>query len=192
MKPEPNVLSDLVAFLTKPDWPTPVYWILVIASCVIAYRAWQDDLVEHEGYAVGRWVLRVVMGTMWWQGSLWKIPPDFGGLKYFMQEIVDHASIPLQSYLVRTIVLPNIGVFGWLVYLTEALIAVSLILGFLTRPIALLGLGMAVNLWLGLYSAPGEWPWTYGFLVVIQAWFVLDPPGRYLGLEAGYVGNERD
>ena len=43
---------------------------------------------------------------------------------------------------------------------------------------------MALNLWLGLYSAPGEWPWTYGFLIIIQALFVLDPPGRCLGLEA--------
>jgi hypothetical protein len=35
-----------------------------------------------------------------------------------------------------------------------------------------------------LYSAPGEWPWTYTFLIVIQALFVLDPPGRSLGVDA--------
>lgn len=184
MKPEPNSLTDLVAFLSKPDWPTPVYWALLIASCFIAFRMWQRKPVQRNAYALGQWALHVVVGTMWWQGSLWKVPPNFDGLKYFMQEIVDHASIPLQASLVRTVVLPNSGVFGWLVYLTEALIAVSLILGFLTRPFALLGLAMAVNLWLGLYSAPGEWPWTYGFLVIIQAWFVIDPPGRYLGLDA--------
>ena len=48
---------------------------------------------------------------------------------------------------------------------------------------ALAGLGMAVNLWLGLYSAPGEWPWTYFFLVVIQLLFLVDPPGRSLGVD---------
>jgi hypothetical protein len=39
---------------------------------------------------------------------------------------------------------------------------------------------MGMNLWLGLYSAPGEWPWTYMFLVMIQGLFVIDPPGRVL------------
>ena len=43
---------------------------------------------------------------------------------------------------------------------------------------------MGLNLWLGLYSADNEWPWTYMFLVMIQAWFVIDPPGRVLGADA--------
>ena len=42
---------------------------------------------------------------------------------------------------------------------------------------------MGLNLWLGLYSAPGEWPWTYMFLLIIQALFVIDPPGRVLGAD---------
>jgi hypothetical protein len=60
---------------------------------------------------------------------------------------------------------------------------VSLLLGLLSRAGALLGLLMALNLWLGLYSAPGEWPWTYMFLAIIQALFVIDPPGRALGAD---------
>jgi hypothetical protein len=43
---------------------------------------------------------------------------------------------------------------------------------------------MAINLWLGLYDAQGEWPWTYMFLVVIQLLYLLDPPGRSLGFDA--------
>jgi hypothetical protein len=42
---------------------------------------------------------------------------------------------------------------------------------------------MGMNLGLGLYSAPGEWPWTYMFLVMIQGLFVIDPPGRVLGAD---------
>ena len=68
--------------------------------------------------------------------------------------------------------------------LIEVAIAVSLILGVLTRVGAALGALMAINLWLGLYNAPGEWPWTYMFLVVIQLLFVIDPPGRSLGIDA--------
>jgi uncharacterized membrane protein YphA (DoxX/SURF4 family) len=101
-----------------------------------------------------------------------------------MKQVVEHASIPLQATLYAQLVIPNIAVFGPLVYATEALIAVSLIVGRWTRPFSFLGLLMALNLWLGLYSAPGEWPWTYGFLIIIQILFVTDPPGRCLGLDA--------
>jgi uncharacterized membrane protein YphA (DoxX/SURF4 family) len=101
-----------------------------------------------------------------------------------MQEMVEHASTELQSALVRDLVLPNIAVFGPLVYAIEVAIAVSLILGAFTRLGAALGALMAINLWLGLYNAPGEWPWTYMFLVVIQLIFVFDPPGRSLGADA--------
>ena len=43
---------------------------------------------------------------------------------------------------------------------------------------------MAINLWLGLYNAPNEWPWTYMFLVVLQLIFLINPPGRSIGIDA--------
>jgi uncharacterized membrane protein YphA (DoxX/SURF4 family) len=184
MKPEPNVVTDLVAFLTKPAWPTAVYWVLLVASVVIAVSVYRRDPLQRGARPLAIWLLRVVMGTMWWQGSLWKIPPNYAGLQYWMQQVAEHAAIPLQAALYRSVVIPNIGVFGPLVYLTEALIAVSLLLGLFTRVFCLFGVLMALNLWLGLYSAPGEWPWNYGFLTVVQILFVIDPPGRCLGLDA--------
>jgi uncharacterized membrane protein YphA (DoxX/SURF4 family) len=122
---------------------------------------------------------------MWWQQSLWKIPPHWDwGLIHWMEVMVEHASTQLQSTLVRDLVLPNIAVFGPLVYAIEVFIAVSLILGVVTRLGAALGALMATNLWLGLYNAPGEWPWTYMFLVVLQLIFLIEPPGRSLGIDA--------
>jgi uncharacterized membrane protein YphA (DoxX/SURF4 family) len=88
-------------------------------------------------------------------------------------------------------VLPNISVFGPLLSLLEVLIGVSLMLGIFTRVFAGLGLLLALNLWVGLYSAPNEWPWTYGYLIVIQALFVIDPPGRCLGLEKPVAASGR-
>jgi hypothetical protein len=35
---------------------------------------------------------------------------------------------------------------------------------------------MAINLWLGLYRSPAEWPWTYFFLMVIQIMFRVHRP----------------
>ncbi len=183
LKPEPNPVSDLLVFLTNSIWPTAVYWVLLLASVGIAFSAWQRDPAQRTVRTVGVAVLRLIMGTMWWQQSLWKIPPNYDGLVFWMKQMVAHSSIPLQAAAVDQFVVPHISVFGPLVYLLEVLIGVSLMLGVVTRLFAVLGLLMALNLWVGLYSAPNEWPWTYGYLIVIQALFVLDPPGRRLGLE---------
>src|SRR5438876_712735 len=46
------------------------------------------------------------------------------------------------------------------VYGLEVLTAVSLMLGIFVRLGGVIGALQILNLWLGLYSAPGEWPWT--------------------------------
>ncbi len=191
MKPEPNPVSDLVVFLTNPIWPTAVFWLLLLASLGIAFSAWQREPAQRTTRAAGVFLLRLTMGMMWWQQSLWKIPPNYDGLLFWMKQMVAHSSIPLQATMVDRLVVPNIGVFGPLLYLVEGSIGVSLMLGVFTRVFAGLGLLMALNLWVGLYSAPGEWPWTYGYLIVIQALFVLDPPGRCLGLDRPAAGDGR-
>jgi uncharacterized membrane protein YphA (DoxX/SURF4 family) len=182
-----NPLGDALAFLVATDklWATVVFWLLLLGSAAAAVLAWRADPAQRSVRHVGYGLLRVIVGIMWWQQSLWKIPPHWDwGLIHWMQEMVEHASTQLQSALVRDIVLPNIAVFGPLVYAIEVAIAASLILGVFTRLGGALGALMAINLWLGLYNAPGEWPWTYMFLVVIQLLYVLDPPGRSLGVDA--------
>lgn len=161
--------------------PTVIVWLLLLGSCAIAVAAWRADPAQRTARHVAIWLLRLILGIMWWQQSLWKVPPNYDGLIYWMKQMVDHASIPLQGQLVQDLVLPNIALFGPLVYGTEVMIGVSLMFGLLTRVGAGLGALMALNLWLGLYSAPGEWPWTYGFLIIIHLLFVVDPSGRSLG-----------
>ena len=180
----PNPVDDAIAFLTKPVWTTPVFWLLLAGSVVIALRAWRRVPGHDDAREPAVWLLRLLVGIMWWQQSLWKIPPDEGGLIYWMKQEVAHAAIGLQSAFVADIVLPHIAIFGPAVYAIEVGIGVSLMLGLFTRGFALLGLAMAANLWLGLYSAPGEWPWTYMFLVILMGLFVADPPGRSLGIDA--------
>ena len=180
-----NPLGDALSFLADTGFPRPVFWLLLLASAVVAVYVWRSDPAQRSLRHVGVCLLRVIVGTMWWQQSLWKVPPHYDwGLIHWMQEMVDHASTELQSVLVRDIVLPNIAVFGPLVYAIEVAIGASLILGLTTRLGALLGALMAVNLWLGLYNAPGEWPWTYMFIVVAHLTYVIEPPGRSLGIDA--------
>ena len=182
-----NPLGDALAFLVATDKLlfTVVFWLLLLGSAAIAALAWRADSGQRSVQHVGYGLMRVIVGIMWWQQSLWKIPPHYDwGLIHWMEVMVEHASTQLQSQLVRDLVLPNIAVFGPLVYAIEVAIAVSLILGVVTRLGAALGALMAINLWLGLYNAPGEWPWTYMFLVVLQLIFLINPPGRSLGVDA--------
>ncbi len=184
-----NPFHDAAMFLTKASWLTVPFWLLLLlGSIAIAWSAWRRDPAQRSARHLAVWVARYFVGVMWWQQSLWKVPPDYGGLIYWMQKMVDHSAFMLQSTLVRDIAIPHIGIFGPLQYAVEVAIAASLILGTLTRLSSLIGLLMAVNLWLGLYNAPHEWPWTYFFLVLIEWLFMADPPGYSLGLEALGLG----
>ena len=182
-----NPIGNALAFLVATDklWFTVIFWLLLLGSAAAAALTWRADPAQRSLRHIGYGLMRVIIGIMWWQQSLWKIPPHWDwGLIHWMEVMVEHASTQLQSTLVRDLVLPNIAVFGPLVYAIEVIIAVSLILGVVTRLGAALGALMAINLWLGLYNAPGEWPWTYMFLVVLQLIFLINPPGRSLGIDA--------
>ena len=82
------------------------------------------------------------------------------------------------------IVLPHFYTFAPIVYAAEVAVSVSLLLGLFTRFFAAFGALQILNLWLGLYNAPGEWPWTYFFLLVLQLMFAVHCYGRALGIDA--------
>ena len=196
MNPDPA--TDVIAFLTRPAWYTAVFWLLLIASAAIAAYVAARIPEQRSGRHVARWLFRFLIGAMWWQQTLWKLPPHytdqpdepFGttGLANWMKIMGQHASIPLQADFVNQIVLPNFYWFAPVVYLAELLTALSLMLGAFVGLFGIIGALQIVNLWFGLYSAPHEWPWTYFFLIVLQLIFAFDHYGRSLGIDALLVG----
>jgi uncharacterized membrane protein YphA (DoxX/SURF4 family) len=192
MKHDP--ISDVIDFMLQPGWTTVIFWLLLLGSIAIAvyvYRTMPEQRrIEH----VGNWIFRLLIGCLWWQQTLWKLPPyytltpdqPFGttGLAYWMGLLGKSAAVPLQADFVNNIVLPHFYVFAPIVYAAELLTAVSLILGVFVRLWGLIGALQILNLWLGLYNAEGEWPWTYFFLLVLQLIFALHRYGRSLGLDA--------
>ena len=190
----PNPLSDVTAFLLQPNWMTAIFWLLLIASAAIAGFAWRMIPGQRSVLHVGDWGFRLLIGAMWWQQSLWKLPPyytdqpqePFGttGLAYWIGLMGKHAAIPLQADFVNQVVLPHFYLFAPVVYGLEVLTAVSLVLGVFVRLFGIIGALQIVNLWLGLYSAPGEWPWTYFFLLVVMLIFALHRYGHSLGIDA--------
>ena len=190
---KPNPFSDALHFLVQPAWMTLIYWLLLLASIAVALRAWRSIPSQRSWHNVGDWLCRLFIGTMWWQQTLWKLPPLYtdnpsdplnSGLHFWMTREGQSAAIPLQADFVNHIVLPHFYLFAPVVYALEVLTAVSLILGLFVRLWGFIGALQVLNLWLGLYNAEGEWPWTYFFLLVLMLIFALHRYGRRLGLDA--------
>jgi hypothetical protein len=188
-----NPLSDVLHFLVNPAWTTAVYWLLLLGSIVIAVYAWRSIPSQRSPSNVVDWLCRFFVGSMWWQQTLWKIPPLYtdnpsdplnSGLHYWMMQEGQGAAIRLQADFVNHIVLPHFYLFAPIVYTLEVLTATSLILGIYVRVWGLIGALQILNLWLGLYNTPGEWPWTYFFLLLLMLTFALHRYGRSLGLDA--------
>jgi uncharacterized membrane protein YphA (DoxX/SURF4 family) len=192
-----NPLSDVVDFLQQPGWTTIVFWVLLLASIVIAIYAFTTIQEQRRAAHAWNWVFRLLIGCMWWQQTLWKLPPyytdhpdqPFGatGLAYWMGVEGKSAAIPQQADFVNNIVLPHFYLFAPVVYSLEVLTAVSLMLGIFVRFWGVIGALQILNLWLGLYNAEGEWPWTYFFLLVLMLIFAVHRFGRSLGLDAVIV-----
>ncbi|MFZ0929520.1 MAG: DoxX family membrane protein [Syntrophobacteraceae bacterium] len=183
---------DTFEFLISGGWPIYLFWLLLLVSAAVVIYNFINDSRQHSARDIWMCMARIIVGGMWYQQTLWKLPPYYtdlpgvpdSGLKHWMIEMVNNASFSIQSRFVKEIVLAHFSVFAPLVYALELFIAISLILGVFTRLGAALGALMAVNLWLGLYRAPYEWPWTYFFLIVLQVTFAVLQAGRSLGIDA--------
>jgi hypothetical protein len=148
-----------------------------------------------------RWplaVARVVIGFLWFQQLLWKMPPDFGcgprgaasigqpgamGLCDWVGREIAMPLIPAYATFLQSVVVPNFAFFGWMTWLLEAFIAVSLLLGVLTRLGGLAGVAQAANLLIGLVGVEHEWYWTYVMLLMLGALFTLTAAGRVWGVD---------
>ena len=192
--------SDLISFLTADTgdfnalglWKYPIlalFYALIAASLWFAFANWREDASQRSGTNLWIWAIRLLIGCMWFQGTLWKLP--FGhnnGLYYWTQQMAGRAAFAIHRDFVANLILPNFDWINPLVYLAELGFAVALILGLCVR---LAGLGAAlftVNLWLGIYNKragdPDEWPWSYVFLIFLCGTFAVLAAGRALGADA--------
>jgi hypothetical protein len=131
------------------------------------------------------WVLgaaRVVVGYMWYQQTLWKMPPTWGGLRFWVEQSGKYAA-PWYRAFVNGVVLPHFDFFGLQVWLGETVIAVTLVFGLFGRLGGVLCFLMGVNLYLANSRIPGEWFWSYVFIALLGAIFAATRAGRYLGVD---------
>jgi hypothetical protein len=159
-----------------------------------------DNVLVDKVSRAGLVISRVVIGILWFTQLLWKLPPSFGcpanfavstsitarttGLCDWVGLMSIYSLIPLQASLVKSLVIPNLAWMGWLIFLMEAFVAVTLILGLFTRLGGLVSLLQALNLFFGVSAVPGEWYWSYLMLAILGLIFLAIPAGRILGLDA--------
>ena len=189
-----NPLLDVVHFLLKPSWPTPVFWLLLAAGIAVAFYAFAMIPGQRSFANICNLVFRTLIGVMWWQATLWKLPPaytdepgqPFGetGLAFWMIRLGKTAALQIQADFVNNIVLPHFYLFAPIVYGLEVLTAASLILGLFVRFWGVIGALQSLNLWLGLYNDYYNWPWTYFFLLILMLIFAVHRYGRSLGFDA--------
>lgn len=186
-----NPIADVWDFLVHGGAVGLVFWLLLVLSVGLAglnLRRHSDQRTWANGW---NWFVRIAIGGLWWQQSLWKMPPTYGvaadgtgGLQYWMEQMVQFSCVPLQARMVENVMLPHFSLFAPQIYMGEVLIAALLMLGLFGRVAALLGAAMSLNLWLGLYRSPSEWIWAYFFMIVIHITFLALRPGLSWGADS--------
>jgi uncharacterized membrane protein YphA (DoxX/SURF4 family) len=179
--------SDYVALGIGRFFILGLFWVLFIASIFIAFSNWREDPMQRTGRHLGIWIVRVLVGCMWFEGMLWKLPlPASGGLQYWTEQEVTRAAFEFHRDFVKNILLPYLSFFGPFVFLAELTFATSMMLGLAVRGVSVLAILFVLQLWLGIYlpGEPAEWSWSYIFLAMLMFLFCLSAAGRSLGLDA--------
>lgn len=128
-------------------------------------------------------LVRLFVGSLWFQQLIWKMPPTFDGLHPWVVKEGQYTIVPGYSYIIQHVLLPNFLLLGAFTWSAELLVAICLLFGFFSRFGGLLSILLAVQLYLGLAFAPGEWYWTYGMLVLLGITMTALPAGRRLGID---------
>jgi len=165
-------------------WATVVlYWLLLIASLSIAGYNWRDDPEQRTGTHASIYIMRLFLAGMWYLGTLWKLPlPVAAGFRYWLGQTVKYSSFHVHA-VVMQFFLSHIAYVQPLVYLLEVFFAASLMLGFMVRLSGTLAALFTLNLMIGLYNDPTEWPWTYMGIICAHGMFAVTQAGRSLGLD---------
>ena len=162
-----------------------LFWALLLASIAVAVRNWQKDPAQRTVRHLGIWLVRVLIGCMWFQGMLWKLPlPVSDGLQYWTEQESTNAAFEFHRTFLKDVVLTHMTFFGPVVFVAELVFAGSMLLGLAVRFVGVLAIVYVLQLWLGLYGNSSEWPWTYMFLALLMFLFALEGAGRSLGVDA--------
>jgi uncharacterized membrane protein YphA (DoxX/SURF4 family) len=91
----------------------------------------------------------------------------------------------VNALLLDNLVIPGIRFFGWLIWLAEFWIFLSMLLGLFSRLGALVAIGVVGQLYVGLANIPRpfEWEWAYGAILLLSVALLGAAAGRFVGVD---------
>lgn len=160
-----------------------LYWAILLGSFYVFYLNWQRDPAQRTVNHVSIYLMRVLAAGMWYLGTLWKLPlPVAAGFHFWLGATVKYSSFSLHADIMQIFV-DHIGLIQPVIYLLEVFFTASLMLGFMVRLSGILAALFTLNLLIGLYNDPTEWPWTYVGIICTHGMFAATHAGRSLGID---------
>lgn len=135
--------------------------------------------------------VRILAGLLWLANLHWKVPPAFGedsggGLFKYSDSVTRNSPLAPFTWVTEEIILPNFRFFGWVLLVSETVIAALLLIGYRTKLVALAGAALAVPITLSVlyYDGADEWSWAYFMMIGLHLMLFATDAGRHLGLDA--------
>jgi len=134
--------------------------------------------------------VRILTGLLWLANLHWKVPPAFGddtggGLFKYSESVTRNSPFAPFTWVTEEIILPNFRFFGWVVLISELVVAALLLIGWRTKIVALAGALLAVPILLSViyYDGADEWSWSYLMMIGLNLVLFATDAGRHVGLD---------
>jgi hypothetical protein len=176
-------IPDQLSLGTLRWFTVALYWLILVPSLIIAVYNWRRDPEQRTINHLSIFAMRMVAAGMWYLGTLWKIPfPIASGFRYWLAQTAKFSSFQIHADIMQFFV-AHVAYVQPLVYMLEVFFTASLMLGFLVRFSGILAALFTINLLIGLYNDPTEWPWTYVGIICAHGMFAAAQAGRSLGVD---------
>lgn len=150
------------------------------------------ESLKHTGGLKSVALLRIYIGFFYLEKFLKKINSDFLNQPLFASELNESLSkiliSPPYKTFIENIVIHNWLVSSYLVVIAEGAIAISYILGYLTRPIAIIACLLVVFF---ISVSPASSVESLRLLLAIHVTFLLIGGGRCLGVDYYFYKKDR-
>lgn len=150
------------------------------------------ESIKYVGHFFPLVILRVFMGSWFLQQALQKYNGDYllqPKLAAAINEFLPNSNAPeWYRHILDTLVVPHWQIFAYTLMYFEFIIGVGLIVGFLTRPLAVLA---AIVAWNYLYNCPAELVPFYSLQLVVAVVLAWLGAGRCLGMDYFFFKRQR-
>lgn len=130
-------------------------------------------------------LMRIMLGLLFlttWASNASKGFYTPSGLEDFLRDTLNEDSLGFYRTFIEDVIIPIRGVFAPFQLITEFLLGLALLFGFMTRGAALAGAFFIINTYL-LSIGTGEWPWSYFTVLGLLGAIYLAKAGRSVGLD---------